>query len=118
MADVLAGAKRHGRYRSNTRPAMAAVCVTPNMSPYRNNVVLRSIISAGSTPTLLSFWACSDPKPRVISPIDGRPGFRLTSFSGPAITRNFAWSPDGRRLLLSRGENKTDVVLFKRADSR
>jgi Tol biopolymer transport system component len=51
-------------------------------------------------------------------PIDGRPGFRLTQFSGTAVTRDFAWSPDGRRLLLSRGENKTDVVLFKRAESR
>jgi Tol biopolymer transport system component/predicted Ser/Thr protein kinase len=51
-------------------------------------------------------------------PIDGRPGTPLTAFSGPAVTRSFAWSPDGRRLLLSRGELKTDVVLFKRAESR
>ena len=51
-------------------------------------------------------------------PIDGRPGFRLTAFSGPAQTRSFAWSPDGRQLVLSRGENKADVVLFKRAESR
>ena len=35
-----------------------------------------------------------------------------------AITRSFAWSPDGRRLLLSRGENKADVVLFKRSEGR
>ena len=51
-------------------------------------------------------------------PIDGRPGFRLTDFSGPGITRSFAWSPDGQRLLVSRGENKADVVLFKRAEAR
>jgi len=51
-------------------------------------------------------------------PIDGRPGFRLADFAGPGVTRSFAWSPDGRRLLLSRGENKADVVLFKRAEAR
>ncbi len=47
-------------------------------------------------------------------PLDGRPGFQLTRFAGPAVTRNFAWSPRGQ-LLVSRGENKTDLVLFKRA---
>jgi Tol biopolymer transport system component len=47
-------------------------------------------------------------------PIDGRRGFRLTSLSGSAATRAVAWSPKGQ-LLMSRGENKTDVVLFKRA---
>ena len=47
-------------------------------------------------------------------PIDGRPAFRLTSLTGTAVTRNFDWSADGR-LVLSRGENKTDLVLFKRA---
>ena len=51
-------------------------------------------------------------------PIDGRPGFRLLDPSAPVLTRSFAWSPDGRRLLLSRGENKADVVLFKRAEAR
>jgi hypothetical protein len=45
-------------------------------------------------------------------PIDGRPGFSLTSFTGAVMTRSFAWSADGR-LVLSRGENKTDLVLFK-----
>jgi len=40
----------------------------------------------------------------------------LTAFTAGA-TRNFAWSSEGR-LLLSRGENKTDLVLFKRAASR
>jgi dipeptidyl aminopeptidase/acylaminoacyl peptidase len=49
-------------------------------------------------------------------PIDGRPGFRLTSFTGNVATRSFAWSADGR-LVLSRGENKTDLVLFKKANS-
>ena len=50
-------------------------------------------------------------------PIDGRPGFRLTSFTGNVVTRSFAWSADGR-LVLSRGENKTDLVLFRRAAGR
>jgi Tol biopolymer transport system component len=50
--------------------------------------------------------------------IDGRPGSQLTAFSGPAVTRSFAWSPDGGRLLISRGENKSDVVLFRQAESR
>jgi hypothetical protein len=37
---------------------------------------------------------------------------------GPSVIRSFAWSPDGRRLLVSRGENRADVVLFKRTESR
>jgi hypothetical protein len=49
-------------------------------------------------------------------PIDGRPGVRLTSFIGNVTTRSFAWSADGR-LVLSRGENKIDLVLFKKATS-
>jgi len=49
-------------------------------------------------------------------PIDGRPAVRLTSFTGNVVTRSFAWSADGR-LVLSRGENKTDLVLFKKANS-
>ena len=49
-------------------------------------------------------------------PIDGRPGFSLTSFTGAVMTRSFAWSADGR-LVLSRGENKTDLVLFKKTGS-
>jgi Tol biopolymer transport system component len=50
-------------------------------------------------------------------PIDGGKGYRLTAMTGPALTRRFAWSPDGR-LLLSRGENKSDLVLFRRASGR
>jgi Tol biopolymer transport system component len=50
-------------------------------------------------------------------PIDGRPAFALTTLTGPGATRSFAWSEDGR-LVLSRGENKADLVLFKRAGSR
>ena len=50
-------------------------------------------------------------------PIDGRPGYRLTTFTGTAVTRSFDWSADGR-LVLSRGENKTDLVLFRRTGGR
>jgi hypothetical protein len=50
-------------------------------------------------------------------PIDGRPGFRLTAFTGTEVTRNLDWSADGR-LLLSRGENKMDLVLFRRTAGR
>ena len=50
-------------------------------------------------------------------PLDNRPGFRLTAFTGSALTRSFDWSADGR-LELSRGENKTDLVLFRRTEGR
>jgi Tol biopolymer transport system component len=50
-------------------------------------------------------------------PIDGRPGYRLTTFTGSAVTRSFDWSADGR-LVLSRGENKSDLVLFRRTGGR
>jgi dipeptidyl aminopeptidase/acylaminoacyl peptidase len=50
-------------------------------------------------------------------PIDGRPGSPLTAFTGNAVMRAFAWSASGR-LLFSRGENKTDLVLFRRGGRR
>ena len=50
-------------------------------------------------------------------PIDSRPGFRLTTFTGTAVIRSFDWSADGR-LVISRGESKTDLVLFRRTDGR
>jgi Tol biopolymer transport system component len=50
-------------------------------------------------------------------PIDGRPGYRLTTFTGSSVTRSFDWSSDGR-LVLSRGENKSDLVLFRRTTVR
>jgi hypothetical protein len=33
------------------------------------------------------------------------------------VTRSFDWSSDGR-LVLSRGENKSDLVLFRRTGGR
>jgi Tol biopolymer transport system component len=50
--------------------------------------------------------------------VDERPGARFTNFSPPVLTRTFAWSFDGRTLLLSRGENKNDIVLLRRSDAR
>jgi tricorn protease len=44
-------------------------------------------------------------------PIDGRPPFQVTNFRDGRIF-NFAYSPDGKQLALSRGTFNRDVVLF------
>ena len=91
-------------------------------------------LDASAPPTLLDFTAGTSQNPIAWAPdgkaidivlppdawnvwrypIDGRRGFRVTTFVGPAVTRNFTWSANGQ-LLFSRGENKTDLVVFKRA---
>jgi TolB protein len=45
-------------------------------------------------------------------PFDGSPAKQLTHFHRPEI-HNFAWSPDGKRIALSRGSFEQDVVLIK-----
>jgi Tol biopolymer transport system component len=45
-------------------------------------------------------------------PLDGRPPRALTHFADPQIL-DFAWSPDYKRLVLSRGRVSDDIVLLK-----
>jgi len=45
-------------------------------------------------------------------PLDGRPARALTHFSDAQILE-FAWSPDYKRLVLSRGRMSDDIVLLK-----
>jgi hypothetical protein len=45
-------------------------------------------------------------------PIDGSPPAQVTQFSTGRIF-NFAYSPDGQQLALSRGSLDSDVVLIK-----
>jgi hypothetical protein len=52
-----------------------------------------------------------------VQPIDGRPPYRLTDFSGDRAIIDFAWSPDGR-LAVARSTTTDDIVLFKRRQSR
>jgi eukaryotic-like serine/threonine-protein kinase len=47
-------------------------------------------------------------------PFDHSPGKQLTHFRQPEI-RNFAWSPDGKRIAFSRGPIEQNVVLIKSA---
>ena len=53
-------------------------------------------------------------------PIDGGPpGSPDRRFRAAQVQdADVSWSFDGRRLLLSRGENKGDVVLLRRSDGR
>ena len=45
-------------------------------------------------------------------PLDGRPGRPLTHFTDQSIF-DFNVSPDGRRLILSRGSLRRDAVLIR-----
>lgn len=47
-----------------------------------------------------------------LQPVDGKPGHQLTHFASEQIFA-FSWSPDGKRLLVERGHNESDVVLVR-----
>ncbi len=47
-----------------------------------------------------------------VEPLDGSKGHQLTNFTSEQIT-SFAWSPDGKRLAVSRGELTSDVILLR-----
>ena len=48
-------------------------------------------------------------------PLDGSPPFQITKFDTGRIF-NFAYSPDGKQLALSRGSLNSDVVLIKNSN--
>ena len=47
-----------------------------------------------------------------LQPLDGRPSRRITHFTSEQIY-GFGWSPDGKKLLVSRGHIESDVVLLR-----
>lgn len=47
-----------------------------------------------------------------IQPINGGPPRQVTTFTDRAI-RNFAWSPDGKQLAVTRSVTTSDIVLLK-----
>jgi Tol biopolymer transport system component len=47
-----------------------------------------------------------------VLPIDGGPARALTHFTDRTIL-GFGWSPDGKRLVVSRGVSESDIVLLK-----
>jgi Tol biopolymer transport system component len=50
-----------------------------------------------------------------VQPLDGRAAVRLTQFAEDDQTiRDFEWSPDGKRLAISRRTTEWDIVLFQR----
>jgi Tol biopolymer transport system component len=60
----------------------------------------------------LAFVNPSDPRNLWEEPLDGSPGHPLTKFDeGPIL--EFAWSPDGKRLAVSRGHWANDATLIK-----
>ena len=48
-----------------------------------------------------------------VLPLDGRPEYQLTRFTDDQTILHFAWSPDGKRLAVSRAATTNDIVLFK-----
>jgi hypothetical protein len=51
-----------------------------------------------------------------VQPLDGKPSYQLTHFTDRTII-DFAWSPDGQRLGISRATTTNDIVLFKPSSS-
>jgi Tol biopolymer transport system component len=47
-----------------------------------------------------------------LQPLDGKPGRQITHFASEEIY-GFRWSPDGKKLLVGRGHNESDVVLLR-----
>ena len=50
-----------------------------------------------------------------LQPLDGGEARQITHFTGDE-TRYFAWSPDGKEMVVSRGKFLRDLVLFRRTD--
>jgi Tol biopolymer transport system component len=46
--------------------------------------------------------------------LDGPPGHQITNFSSQRIS-DFRWSPDGRKLAVTREQDTSDVVLLRQS---
>jgi Tol biopolymer transport system component len=60
----------------------------------------------------IAFTDSTDPKNIWVQPIDGGAPHPLTTFTNMTIN-DFAWSPDGKRLAITRGTTLADMVLIK-----
>jgi serine/threonine protein kinase/Tol biopolymer transport system component len=60
----------------------------------------------------IAFSDSTDPKNIWVQPIDGGAPRPLTKFTDKAV-QAFAWSPDGKRLVITRGMLVADMVLIK-----
>ena len=53
-----------------------------------------------------------------VYPLDGKRPYALTHFPGSHVVTNFAWSRDGKRLVVARSTATNDIVMFKGLRSR
>ena len=60
----------------------------------------------------IAFSDSTDPKNIWVQPIDGSARHPLTRFTDMTIN-DFAWSPDGKRLAITRSTTLADMVLIK-----
>jgi len=60
----------------------------------------------------MAFSDSTDPRNIWVQPIDGSGRHPLTKFTEKTIL-DFAWSPDGKRLAITRGTRLADIVLIK-----
>ena len=60
----------------------------------------------------IAFSDNTDPKNIWVQPNDGGAPHPLTTFTEKTII-DFAWSPDGKRLGVTRGTRLVDIVLIK-----
>src|SRR5207342_3145886 len=60
----------------------------------------------------IAFLDDADPLNIFVQPIEGGASRRLTQFTEKNIL-DFAWSPDGKRLAITRGTTQADMVLIR-----
>jgi hypothetical protein len=74
--------------------------------------VRRAIWSVDRRCRDIGFTDNTDPKNIWVQPIDGGAPHPLTTFTDKTIN-DVVWSPDGKRLAITRGASLADIVLLK-----
>ena len=92
------------------RPA-ALVCDLPDCTNPRDFAV-PPLAQWTSDSRGMAFSDSTDPRNIWVQPIDGSARHPLTKFTEKTII-DFAWSPDGKRLAITRGTSLADIVLIK-----
>jgi Tol biopolymer transport system component len=80
--------------------------------PMPNAFVLDSVRWAPDGRSLTYIETQGDVSNLWSQPLEGGPPKQLTDFKTDRIF-NYAWSPDGQKLVLSRGTRNDDVVMIK-----
>ena len=101
-ADPKAGGRRLSIISAEGGPVLKSFDARGHWGPVRWTPDGRAVAYPVTTAGVSNLWA---------QPLDGGPARRLTDFKSDTIY-NFAWSPDGRHLAVTRGNDPSDAVLI------